>query len=68
MNLILALCALLVLISLPMAGCHTAVPANKPGGWHGPNGPREHWTQRPPTGPATERIVDKDGNPNFGPR
>jgi len=29
---------------------------------------REHWTQRPPTGPATERTVDKDGNPNFGPR
>lgn len=29
---------------------------------------REHWTKRPPTGPATERTVDADGNPNFGPR
>jgi hypothetical protein len=28
----------------------------------------EPWTQRPPTGPATERTVDKNGNPNFGPR
>jgi hypothetical protein len=36
---------------------------------HGAVGPREeHWTQRPPTGPATERTADKDGNPNFGPR
>jgi hypothetical protein len=28
----------------------------------------EPWTQRPPTGPDTERTVDADGNPNFGPR
>jgi hypothetical protein len=27
---------------------------------------REHWTQRPPTGPATERTVDEKGNPSFG--
>ena len=26
----------------------------------------EPWTQRPPTGPDTERTVDADGNPNFG--
>lgn len=29
---------------------------------------REHWTQRPPTGPDTARTVDADGNPNFGPK
>jgi len=29
---------------------------------------REPWTQRPPTGPATERTVDANGNPSFGPK
>lgn len=61
MNLIIALYALLVLLSLPMSSCST--PAAKSA-----NRSVEHWTQRQPTGPATERIVDKDGNPNFGPR
>ena len=61
MNLIFALYALLVLLSLPMSGCST--PAAK-----SEDRRVEHWTQRPPTGPDTSRTVDKDGNPNFGPR
>lgn len=44
-----------------MSGCST--PAAKSA-----NRSVEPWSQRPPTGPATERIIDKDGNPNFGPR
>ncbi len=52
---------LLILLSMPMSSCST--PAAKSA-----NRSVEPWSQRPPTGPATERIVDKDGNPNFGPR
>lgn len=52
---------LLVFLSLPMSGCST--PAAKSA-----NRRVEPWSQRPPTGPATERTVDEDGNPNFGPR
>ena len=52
---------LLILLSMPMSSCST--PAAKSA-----NRSIESWSQRPPTGPATERIVDKDGNPNFGPR
>ena len=61
MNLILALYALLALLSFPMSGCST--PAAKAADRR-----VEPWTQRPPTGPDTSRIVDKDGNPNFGPK
>ena len=52
---------LIILLSMPMSSCST--PAAKSA-----NRSVEPWSQRPPTGPATERIVDKDGNPNFGPR
>ena len=61
MNLILALYAMLVLLSLPMAGCSSSAAKAK-------DRRVEHWTQRPPTGPDTSRIVDKDGNPSFGPK
>lgn len=55
MKLILPLVAVLVIFApiLLVIGCE----AN-----------REHWKQRPPTGPDTARTVDADGNPSFGPK
>jgi hypothetical protein len=68
MKLILPIVAAVLLLAplLLVIGCSHCVADAAPGRRNDHRG--EHWTQRPPTGPATERTADKDGNPNFGPR